>query len=323
MASRKQRKVNKKTVKQSHAPKRAERKQKDRGNSFLNFYDKNYMKLMIIPLIMIILAIGQIGFQYATTGDFMNKGVSLKGGLTITLDDSKNLDSADFLNQLESGYPGNEINLRKLVSPTGDSGIVIEADITDADTRDSFSDKVAEIAGISYEDMNVDVVGSALGESFFKQTFVAIIVAFILMGVVVFIYFRTFIPSMAVIISAFSDILITLAVINVLEIKISTAGIAAFLMLIGYSIDTDILLTTRVMKEKEGDVFERMVGAAKTGLTMSFSTIAAVIVAIVLSQSAVLSQIMIIMLVGLLVDIIMTWIQNVAILRYYMENMQK
>lgn len=323
MVSRKQRRTKGKQVKPSASQGTVKKRHKDRGNAVLNFFDRNYMKLMIIPIIMIILAIGQIGFQYATTGDFMNKGVSLKGGLTITLDDANHLDSVELQNQLESGFPGVEISLRKLVSPTGDSGIVIEADVTDKEIRDAFSDKVSEISGVAYEDMNVDVVGSSLGESFFKQTFIAIIVAFVLMGAVVFIYFRSFIPSMAVIISAFSDILITLAIVNILEIKISTAGIAAFLMLIGYSIDTDILLTTRVLKEKEGDVFDRMFGAAKTGLTMSASTIAAVIVAIVLSQSAVLSQIMTIMFIGLMVDVVMTWIQNVGILRYYVERMQK
>ena len=41
-----------------------------------------------------------------------------------------------------------------------------------------------------------------------------------------------------------------LALIDFLGIEISAAGIAAFLMLIGYSVDTDILLTSRALKRK-------------------------------------------------------------------------
>ena len=69
------------------------------------------------------------------------------------------------------------------------------------------------------------------------------------MGLVVFIYFRTLVPSLAVILAAFSDIVVTLAIFNLTGEKLSTAGVAAFLMLIGYSVDTDILLNTRVLKK--------------------------------------------------------------------------
>ena len=91
-------------------------------------------------------------------------------------------------------------------------------------------------------------------------------------------------------------------------------------MLIGYSVDTDILLSTRVLKRKEGTVMDRIYSAMKTGLTMNITTITALIVGLILSESEVISQIMIILLIGLFVDIINTWIQNVGILRMYLEK---
>ena len=65
---------------------------------------------------------------------------------------------------------------------------------------------------------------------------------------------------------------------------------------------------------------ERVLGAMKTGLTMSCTTLTAIIVALIFVKSAVIKQIMIILLIGLLVDLIMTWIQNVGILRLYLEK---
>ena len=84
------------------------------------------------------------------------------------------------------------------------------------------------------------------------------------MSIVIFFLFRTFVPSIAVIFAAFADIVMPLALIDFIGLRVSTAGIAAFLMLIGYSVDTDILLTTRALKKHEGTVNERIYGAFKT-----------------------------------------------------------
>ena len=91
-------------------------------------------------------------------------------------------------------------------------------------------------------------------------------------------------------------------------------------MLVGYSVDTDILLTARVLKRKEGSVIDCMFDAMKTGMTMTLTTIAAAVVALIFSKSEVLSQIMMILLFGLIADIINTWIQNTGLLMIYLEK---
>ncbi|MFH1608385.1 MAG: hypothetical protein ABIA78_04610 [archaeon] len=133
------------------------------------------------------------------------------------------------------------------------------------------------------------------------------------------IYATNSIPSFAVIISAFADILMTLVFVNILGIKLSSAGIVAFLMLIGYSVDTDILLTTRILKRSEGSLNHRMFNAFKTGITMTLTSLIAVGVAwfIVKSFSNVLGQIFMILFIGLWFDIFNTWITNASILKWY------
>ncbi len=58
-------------------------------------------------------------------------------------------------------------------------------------------------------------------------------------------------------------------------------------------------------------------------MTMTVTTMGALIVGIIFVQSAVIKQIMIIVLIGLFVDIINTWIQNVGILRLYIDRKTK
>jgi len=113
---------------------------------------------------------------------------------------------------------------------------------------------------------------------------------------------------------------VRVAIFNLTGMKLSTAGIAAFLMLIGYSVDTDILLSSHLLKRKEGGMWVRLHSAFKTGIMMSVTTIAAITVSLIFSRSETITQIMVILLIGLLVDIIMTWIQNAGLLRWHLEK---
>ncbi|MBW2963737.1 protein translocase subunit SecF [Candidatus Woesearchaeota archaeon] len=284
----------------------------------INIYDKHYKKLFIIPVIILILALAQIVFQTATTGDFVNKGISLKGGSTITV--AKNIDPLELQDYLNQEFKGAEITVRSLTEAGTQIAVAVESGAQDPDEIAILLNTIKQKIDLKPDDYAIEIVGASLGSSFFKQTIIAVVIAFVLMGLVVFAYFRTLAPSLAVILAAFSDIVVTIAIFNLLGFNLSTAGIAAFLMLIGYSVDTDILLSSRVLKRKQGTIFERTLGAMKTGLTMTFTTLVAVILALIFAQSPIIKQIMIILLIGLIIDLINTWLQNAAILRYYLEK---
>ncbi|MEE9474827.1 MAG: hypothetical protein V3V36_04060, partial [Candidatus Hydrothermarchaeaceae archaeon] len=119
------------------------------------------------------------------------------------------------------------------------------------------------------------------------------------------------------------DIITTLAIMIVLQIKLSMGSFVALLLLIGYSVDTDILLTTRLLVKRQKSIKERIKGAMRTGLTMAGTTISAMIVLLLVATSTLLKEIAVVLLIGLLVDLINTWIQNVGILWWYLERDKK
>ena len=287
--------------------------------TLLNIYDKHYKKLLIIPFALLVLSLVVIGAQIAKTGDFVNKGVSIKGGLTLTIPE-KTTDTLELQNQIKSNFPDADVTVRDLRVAGQKSGLIIDA--SDISSVDLLNEVKSNIGELNKDEYTLEEIGSALGDAFFKQTLIAVVIAFLFMAGVVFLYFRSIVPSFAIILAAASDMIITLAIFNLLGHKLSTAGIAAFLMLIGYSVDSNILLSTKVWKGTGGTVLERIVSASKTGLMMLSTTIIALIVALVFTQSEVLKQIMIILLIGLFVDLINTWIQNAGILRYYLEKKQ-
>jgi len=329
----------------------------------MDLYENHYKKMLIFTFLILLLSISQIAYQYTTTGDFIDKDVSLKGGVTVSI--QKTADIAEIESFLSDKFPGADIVVRELSSIGNNLGIIVEA--SDVDSEEIVN-ALKEKMSLTDDQYSVEIVGSSLGASFFREIFKSLLIAFMLIGTVVFIYFskdlwprviagilgattgffiffssgyitgaisfililalfyiffKYSIPSVGIILAVFSNIIGTVAVVNLLGIKIGTAGIAAFLMLIGYGVDANILLTTRVLNRKGESIFSSTIGAAKTGLMLIATAVVAIVIALALAQAEAIKQIMTIVLIGLLFDIFNTWVQNIAILRWYFERKQK
>jgi len=283
-----------------------------------DWYDRYYKTLLIIPLLILIFCLAYLGFFYSQHNDFILKDSSLAGGTAITLNgeiNSENIESS-----LKTKF--SDITIRKLTDiRTGKTlATIIE---TSADSEEVKSE-LEDLLGYSLteENSSIEFTGSSLSQSFYKQLILALIISFILMSCVVFILFRTFIPSIAVIFAAFSDIVMPLAVVDYLGIKLSAAGISAFLMLIGYSVDTDILLTTRALKNRESTLNKRIFRAFKTGILMTGTALLAVLPAffVVSGIPDSFRQIFFILSIGLFADIINTWLTNAGIIKWYCDK---
>ncbi len=256
-----------------------------------------------------------VGIFYQNNGDFFNKDISLTGGTSVTI--NQPLNASVLLNDLSGKL--DSLNVREVsdVITREKKAVIIETKSEGGVTKSVLEEYLGY--ELTEENSSIEFTGSSLSQSFYRQLIIAILIAFVFMAIVVFIIFRSFVPSIAVIISAFADILMTLAVVDLFGIKMSAAGIVALLMLIGYSVDTDILLTTRMLKRDEGNLNSRIAGAFKTGTTMTLTSLFAVGFALIIvrSFSVVLTEIFTILVIGLFFDLLNTWITNVSILKLY------
>ena len=100
-------------------------------NFLKKLYRKEYKKLLIIPILLFVFAVVQIGMQYAGTGDFLNKGVSLKGGLTVSVE--TDADTVSLQNYLADEFPGADISVRSLSEEGVQVGVIIEASDVEAE----------------------------------------------------------------------------------------------------------------------------------------------------------------------------------------------
>ncbi len=293
-------------------------------NPLVHFYDKHYKQLTIIPIAVLVLCLIIIGVKFAMTGDIIERDVTLKGGATITITSSAQVDLHELRSSLQKKFPDLSIETKQLGQVGAQTGFIIEVDAVEKETIDAISSEISNnVGGLSKEQYNVEIIGSSLGESFFQEAIFAVLIAFVFMAIVVMIYFRDFFPATYIVFAAFADIVMPFTVMVLFDIKLSTAGIAAFLMLIGYSVDTDILLTSRVLRAREGSVFERIMSALPTGVTMTITALAVTLIGFFLSEAQTLKQIMLILSLGLCFDLINTWLTNAGMLRWHLENKEK
>jgi len=375
--------------------------------NFEVWYDKNYKKLLIIPLLLISFSLIYMAYFYSENSDFLKRDVSLIGGTSVTIETE--VSQQDLMKKLPGEF--SNIDIRSLEDNSGKQKYLL---ITTSESREKTIKVLEESLEIKLteENSSVEYTSGSLGEEFYNQLLRAMLFAFLLMSLVVFITFgesklikvyssfltiialkltfptisqisflvglSTFIiffyglyisksknhrflltailiismvlfifpyypfifliviicialytfysaPSIAVLISAFADIVFTIVTINLSGMRISSGGIVALLMLIGYSVGTDILLTSRVLRRKNESVNSACFGAFKTGITMTLTAISSIFVGLffVYQYETVLNQIFIILLIGLFYDIVNTWLTNVWIIKWYAESKNK
>ena len=282
---------------------------------FQDFYRKNYKILMIIPLIILVLSTFLVVNKFNNEGELINRDFSLRGGLS--LDVNTNVPFGDLENELENKF-NIELSIREKTNFGNYQGFVLETG--DVEIADDLEELIKSRFG---ENFNLSKTSGSLGEGFYQDLIKALFIAFFLMAIVVFIAFRNIIPSLAVVLSAFLDIIAPMAIINALGIELSIAGIAAFLLVIGYSVDTDILMTSRVLRGKDNNVVERIFDSGKTGLTMTVTTFIALTVGYFVTGVDLFKEVFLVILIALVIDVISTYLMNAGILMWYMERKNK
>lgn len=357
----------------------------------------DYRLLMVVPVIL-------VAFSLIFLAPHLEKGIDLKGGLLVTLQTDKPIDTDGLKAAL--GRYGN-VEVRQYQSPAGngvevelenDAGIEAAGDsvgklatlqrdleaariefdsakqsgqptidlqakvtrissqmvseantalkaigstktVTEADGASDvveleFANKKAELRdavmrdirkAATFDSYSFREVGSSLSRFFVSKTQEIILYSFILTAIVVLVVFRSLAPSIAVIFGAVADVSLTVGAMSIFHIPLTLAAIATLLMLIGFSLDTDVMLTMRVFKRREGHPRERAFDAMKTGFLMNLTTLGAFGVLFLLGswlQLDTYRTIGAIAVIGGVVDFIATWCFNAGLILWFVERQE-
>ncbi|MFB6106767.1 MAG: protein translocase subunit SecF [Halobacteriaceae archaeon] len=262
-------------------------------------------QLVAVPLAVLALALLVIAAWYLTTGTPVRLGMEFTGGTELVVQ------TGATQSQVADAFDPAPTAIR----PVQNSNSYIVS--FQATGQDDALRRQATEAG--YTIRSLQQTTPAFASQAQQTALLGVVVAFVGMSVVVFALFRSFVPSIAVVASAFSDLVIPVALMNLLNIKLSLGTVAALLMLIGYSVDSDILLNNHVLR-RSGDFYESTHRAMQTGVTMTVTSISAMVVMTIVAFAfgiQLLTSIGVVLVMGLTADLMNTYMLNLSLLRWW------
>lgn len=275
------------------------------GGHIINYRGFSNRELITIPLAVFSLAVIVLVVSTALTGTPVSLGTDFTGGTELTVE------TTDTPTEIQSSFEGDIESVTPIA--TSDNKYVVTFQSRDIQ---SISEQ-ANTAG--YTTTSVQTISASFGAQTQELAVMGLIVAFTGMSGLIFLVFRTMVPSLAVVFSALSDITIPLSLMAIFGIDLTLGTVAGLLMLIGYSVDSDILLTNSVLR-RQGGYYESTYRAMRTGVTMTLTSIVAMSV-MALSATLIgidlLAAIGTILVFGLVADLMNTYLLNVALLRWY------
>ncbi|WP_435124219.1 protein translocase subunit SecF [Halobaculum sp. D14] len=267
-------------------------------------------QLAAVPLAVLAVALVVIGGMFVATGAPVDPGIDFTGGTQLRV--AVDAPSGQAQEQIRAAFSATPDTIQ---SVQGSDIYIVTFEKSDVSATQL--EQQAQQAGFTVQ--STENVSAGFGQQTQWLALGGVVVAFLGMSVLVFGMFRSFVPSIAVVVSAFSDIVIPVALMNLLGIELTLGTVAALLMLIGYSVDSDILLNNHVLR-RSGDFYESTHRAMRTGVTMTLTSLAAMAVmavAATLLGIGLLSSIGIILVFGLAADLMNTYMLNLSLLRWY------
>src|SRR3989344_6091243 len=141
---------------------------------FITWHDKNYKKLLLIPLILLIIGIVYLIIFSASHGTFVEKDISLTGGTSVTIL-NETIEKAELLDFASGKLK--EINVREIYDTfTRERKALIVETTSDSElTKEVLEDFLGYT--LNEKNSSFEFTGEALSKSFFKQLIIAVLIA--------------------------------------------------------------------------------------------------------------------------------------------------
>lgn len=184
-----------------------------------------------------------------------NWGVEFVGGTEVHVKFAKDVKSDDIRSKLSSaGYPAESV--QQLGLPQDNEYLVgFSSDVVAFERIQEFQGKLAAIfesvagsGGASI--LRIDYIGPKVGKELIRKAIISIILG--CMGILIYLMIRfEFEFALGAVIAVIHDVLITLGAISVTDKEFTLTIVAAFLTIIGYSVNDTIVIFDRIRENSK------------------------------------------------------------------------
>lgn len=200
----------------------------------------------VITAILLAVGIGAMALNFARTGSWLNYGVDFSGGTLVQLDFSKPVQAEEIRGAARAaGHDDWEIT-----SFGAPDQFVVRMESFHEQLQQTPEQAVQQALSsrflpTDYKVVRTEAVGPKVGNELQWRALIAILLSFVTTMVYLAIRFEWRF-GVAAIVATLHDILITLGFLAVLRSEISLGTVAAFLTIVGYSLNDTIVVFDRI-----------------------------------------------------------------------------
>jgi preprotein translocase subunit SecF len=195
-----------------------------------------------------------------------------------------------------------------------ENGFHIETDNLSESEETNVKGTLFNQFGIPTSSVIIEPIGPAISSLQSEQMLYSIIVAFIVIGIITFIIFRRRVVPLAVLLVVGLDILCVLGYMALFSVPLGLTSIMAIVMLIGYAVDTNILLAYRVLKRVGGEPREQATASLNTGLMTGVLLVVILLILNIVTSAMQFNVLTAILIFGIAINILNTWFLGAGIL---------
>ena len=219
------------------------RTKKDRNYRFV----RNMPKFLVLAGLVLALGIGSMVMHSSKGERALNYSLDFIGGTATTVEfpEDYSLEQLDAKVKpvVEKITGDSNVLMQKVVSS---NQVIIKTRTLSQDERVSMADALEENFDVKDGNITTESISAAIGKEIRNNAIMAVAIAVALMLLYIFIRFRDIRFALSAILALLHDVLITLMVYAILRISVGSAFIAVMLTILGYSINSTIVIFDRV-----------------------------------------------------------------------------
>ncbi|MBQ0059992.1 MAG: protein translocase subunit SecD [Lachnospiraceae bacterium] len=211
---------------------------------------ENRRKYMAVVAVILIVGIIFGGMHSAKGERALNFSMDFIGGTQTTVAFNEDYDLTTLDNEVKplvmdvTGDAG--VSMQKVVNS---NQVIIKTRTLNVEEREQMAAALMEKYGIEESAITAESISAVVGDEMRRDAVLAVIVAVILMLLYIFIRFHDIRFASAAVIALIHDVLITLVAYAVLRVSVGNSFIAVMLTILGYSINSTIVIFDRIREK--------------------------------------------------------------------------
>lgn len=214
-------------------------------------------KGVFITVALAVIAAGFIfmGVHASKGNNALNFGLDFMGGTSTTVDFDKDYTreeiESDIVPVIEKAIEKGSVETQKV---TDSKQVILKTRELSDEERQALQAALVNSFGLEESDVQFESISSTVSSEMREDAIVAVLIAMVLMLIYIWFRFKDFRFSGSAVLALVHDVLVVLACYAIIRIPVGNTFIAVMLTIVGYSINSTIVIFDRIRERLNGSV---------------------------------------------------------------------